>query len=86
MSRSTVKFLTRSSCHLCDEARPIVSRLVTRMGGAIDEVDIDANEVYLGDFGLRIPVVLTPEGDVVAEGRIEKRALKRQLRSYTKSQ
>lgn len=85
MSRSTFIFLTRSSCELCDEARPIVARLVTRFGGAIEEVDIDANEAYLGEFGLRIPVLLTPEGDVVVEGRIEKKALRRQLRSYDKT-
>ena len=86
MSRSTFKFLTRTSCPLCDEARPIVSTLITRIGGAVEEVDVDANEGYLGEFGLRIPVVLTPEGSVVAEGRIEKGALKRGLRSYLKSQ
>lgn len=65
-----VEFLTRSGCHLCDEARPIVTRATRWSGGHLSEVDIDEEDDLVRDFGLRIPVVRVG-GEVVAEGRIE---------------
>lgn len=84
MSRSTFKFLTRSGCHLCDEARPMVGLLVSRFGGVLDEVDIDANPGYRDIFDQRIPVILTPEDQVMAEGRIDKADLKRKLKRFSR--
>jgi hypothetical protein len=75
-----VEFLTRSGCHLCDEARPLVKREVERRGGALEEVDIDGDDRLTRDFGLRVPVVIGPGDVVLAEGVIEAKTLRRALR------
>jgi hypothetical protein len=75
-----IEFLTRSGCHLCDEARPVVKKEVQRRGGVVEEVDIDGDDALTRDYGLRVPVVLGPDGVVLAEGVIEAKTLRRALR------
>jgi glutaredoxin len=36
-----VRLLTRSGCHLCEEARTIVAQVCTEAGEAYEEVDLD---------------------------------------------
>ncbi len=80
MSLSVVEFLTRVGCHLCDDARPIVLAAVARHGWTVEEVDIDTDDALVRDYGLRVPVVIGPDGQVIAEGEIDARALARSLR------
>ena len=80
MNNSAFRFLIRAGCHLCDEARPVVEKAVSRVGGAIHEIDIDTDDALTRDYGLRVPVVLGPGDVVLAEGKIEARALRRALR------
>jgi len=80
LNNSAFRFLIRSGCHLCDEARPVVKEAVERVGGTIHEVDIDDDDALTRDYGLRVPVLLGPGDIVVAEGRIEARPLRRALR------
>jgi thiol-disulfide isomerase/thioredoxin len=75
-----VRFLTRSGCHLCDEARPTVEKVVAAAGGVVEEVDIDGDDALTRDFGLRVPVILGPGEIVLAEGLIEAGPLRRALR------
>jgi hypothetical protein len=74
------QFLTRSGCHLCDLARPIVLAGVSKAGGAVVEVDVDGDDRLLLEYGARVPVVLDPGGSVIAEGVIERREFRRSLR------
>jgi hypothetical protein len=69
-------FLTRLGCHLCDQARPHVQEAVFRAGGVLEEIDIDSDDVLTRVYGLRIPVVLGPNGEVMAEGVIDVRRLR----------
>ncbi|MGH8951077.1 MAG: glutaredoxin family protein [Acidimicrobiia bacterium] len=80
MKHLAFKFFTRPGCHLCDEARPLVERAIRRRGGTLEEVDIDTDDVLIRDYGMRIPVLLGPGDDVVAEGRIDRASLRRALR------
>jgi Glutaredoxin-like domain (DUF836) len=80
LSLSVVKFLTREGCHLCDDARPIVFAAVARHRWTVEEVDIDTDDALVRDYGLRVPVVIGPDGQVIAEGEIDARALARSLR------
>ena len=80
MNNSAFRFLIRPGCHLCDEARPVVEKAVRRVGGRIDEIDIDAEDALTRDYGLRVPVLLGPGDIVLAEGKIEARPLRRVLR------
>lgn len=49
----------------------MVERVVRRAGLALEEVDIETDDRLVGAYGLRIPVVLGPDGTVLAEGRID---------------
>lgn len=75
------RFLTRDGCHLCDAAHPLVMAEATRLGIPLLEVDVEDDDELLANYGLRIPVVLGPDGQVIAEGAIEdRRALRRSFR------
>lgn len=75
-------FLTRVGCHLCEDARPTVIRAAQRAGVRVEEVDIELRDDLLSAYALRIPVVLSPAGQVLAEGRIEdRRALARAMKA-----
>jgi hypothetical protein len=58
----------------------LVEKMVKSAGAAIEEVDIDGDDVLTRDFGLRVPVVLGPGDVVLAEGVIVAKALRRALR------
>lgn len=81
-----VEFLTRPGCHLCHEALPIVEAAAKRARAEIRVVDIDRDDLLVARYGLRIPVVITPDGVVLAEGQIEKRALIEAFRSLRRSE
>lgn len=80
MREFSIRFLTRPGCHLCAEAEFTVRRLAGEMGVGMVMVDVDAEAELSARFGLRVPVVLDPEGTVMAEGAIEARPLRRALR------
>lgn len=68
MNGLVVEFLTRDGCHLCEEALPKVEEAARRARITVRTVDIDTDDFLTGMFGLRIPVVLSPEGTVLVEG------------------
>ncbi|MFV1962250.1 MAG: glutaredoxin family protein [Acidimicrobiia bacterium] len=77
MSDFRIRFLTRPDCHLCDDARPLVEWAARHTSVALDEIDIDRDDHLLSLYGMRIPVVLGPSEEVLAEGAIgDRRALR----------
>jgi hypothetical protein len=74
------EFLTRSGCHLCDDARALVNTEVTRRGGQVREIDIDTDDALVEEFGRRVPVLRAPDGVVVAEGVMDRRSIRSGLR------
>jgi thioredoxin reductase (NADPH) len=74
-----LKLLTRPGCHLCEEMKARVAPLVTRLGGTLTEVDVDADPALAARFGLEIPVLLDAEGRVVAKVRDDVRRIARRL-------
>ena len=46
----------------------------------LSEIDIDSDDDLIKVFGMRIPVLLDPKGRVLAEGMIEDRILRKQLK------
>ncbi len=78
----TLRFLTRPQCHLCDEARPIVMSEAKRAGWTVAELNVDTDEQLMDKYGLRIPVVVTSDDRVIAEGAIDNaRKLRKMLRA-----
>jgi hypothetical protein len=63
----------------------VVLEALEREGLQVTEIDIDEEDRLVRDFGLRVPVLLAPDGLVVAEGVIDRRALRRSLRRYRRS-
>ncbi len=65
---------------MCDDARPLVEWAAMKVGVVIDEIDVDDDDTLLSLYGMRIPVVLGPGDEVLAEGVIaDRRALERVL-------
>lgn len=70
MNSLILEFLTRKECHICHEARPRVERAARRARLELRIVDIESDDMLLGRYGMRIPVVLGSDGSVVAEGEL----------------
>ena len=82
MSDFPLRFLTRPGCPLCDAARPLADWAAAKEKTALVEVDIEADDHLLGLYGLRIPVLLGPGDEVIAEGVIDdRRALRKRIRA-----
>ncbi len=80
LSSFSVRFLTRPGCHLCDDARPIVEWAVRKADVGLEEIDVDGDDPLLSLYGMRIPVVLGPDDEVIAEGVIaDRRALRKAI-------
>jgi hypothetical protein len=72
---------------LCDDARPLVEWAAMKVGVVIDEIDVDGDDTLLSLYGMRIPVVLGPGDEVLAEGIIgDRRALERALLGLERGQ
>ena len=56
-SRS-ITLLSRPGCHLCDEARAVISRVAAELRVPWTERDITCSQQDLRDFGEMIPVTL----------------------------
>ncbi len=80
MSGLILRFLTRPGCHLCDDARPLVTAEGARSGVTIMELNIEEDDGLVTLYGLRIPVVLGPGDEIVAEGVInDEKSLRRAI-------
>jgi glutaredoxin len=52
-----VWLLVRAGCHLCDEARSVVHRVVAEVGVGVVEQDVDADADAAARYGEQVPVV-----------------------------
>lgn len=58
-----------------------------KVGVVIDEIDVDGDDTLLSLYGMRIPVVLGPGDEVLAEGIIgDRRTLERALLGLERGQ
>lgn len=56
MSAPRVTLYGKPGCHLCDDARQVVSRVCAELGESYTEVDITSDPELLRRFGEEIPV------------------------------
>lgn len=63
----------------------MVNELCTRMGLTLEVVQMEDHDELVRLYAYRIPVVLGPDGEVLAESRIEARPLKRAIRGALRS-
>ena len=73
---------SRPGCHLCDEMKAVVARVVRESATpvTIDEVDISTDADLEARYGLEIPVLLI-DGRKAAKYRVTEEELARILRS-----
>lgn len=76
-----MQFLTRTGCHLCEDALLVARRVASITRTRLSQVEIDADDELVVEFGLRIPVVRWSDGTVLAEGIIEARPVMRAVKS-----
>jgi len=55
---ATITLLSRPGCHLCDEARAVISWVAADLGVPWEERDITQSERDLQDYAEMIPVTL----------------------------
>lgn len=48
---------SRPGCHLCDEARAVIEAQRALTPFDLDEIDIEADDELVKEYGIRIPVV-----------------------------
>jgi hypothetical protein len=56
--RHTITLLSRPGCHLCDEARAVISRVAADLSLSWEERDITASPGDLARYSEMIPVTL----------------------------
>ena len=76
---STVTFVTRAGCHLCEQAEPVVRRVAAEAGVAFELRDVDADPADRAAWTDKVPVVLL-DGREHAYWQVDERALRRALR------
>ena len=78
---SRLVLYARPDCHLCDEARTELERLLAEgLSFQLEEVDIDSDDELLARFLERIPVIEL-DGEIVSELWLDSDALREQIRS-----
>jgi thiol-disulfide isomerase/thioredoxin len=69
---------SRPGCHLCDEMKEIVYRVVRQLGGTVAEVDISGDPELEARYGTEIPVLLV-NGRKAFKYRLTERELRKRL-------
>ncbi len=72
--------VTRRDCHLCDEARLVVSAVAARTSTEWSEVDVDSDPELLREYSEQVPVVLV-DGSRHAYWRVDEHDLEAALAS-----
>lgn len=49
-------------CHLCEQAKSLLYPILQETGWQLHEINITTDEQLQSRYGIRIPVVVTPDG------------------------
>lgn len=74
-----VLYLTRTGCHLCDEALPLVRAEADRAGTTVEVRDIDEDETLRRDWDFDVPVIIV-DGKLHARYRVDAEQLRAALK------
>jgi glutaredoxin len=74
-----ITLLSRPGCHLCDEARQVISKVADDLGVGWEERDITQSEADLREYWEKIPVTLV-DGVLHDFWRVSEERLRRALR------
>lgn len=59
---SKITLISGPNCHLCDQAKDILYPLLEAKNIQLEEQNVADNRALFEQYGLRIPVVLFPDG------------------------
>jgi glutaredoxin len=76
----TVTLYGRPGCHLCDDARAVLTELQVRLAFDLVEVDIETDDALHAAYLERIPVVAL-DGEALFDFFVDVPALEARLRS-----
>lgn len=79
MSQAGLVLYGRARCHLCEEMYEDLQSLLGCHEVLLQEVDVDSCPDLRERFGRRIPVLVSEDGQVLAEGRLDPQSLQRWL-------
>jgi glutaredoxin len=71
---------SKPGCHLCDEMKATVRRVIQDPHISVDDIDISNDPVLVDRYGLEIPV-LAINGKKVAKYRVSEEELRRMVQS-----
>jgi hypothetical protein len=79
-----IAIYSRPGCHLCEEMKAVVEKVVRRehASATIDEIDISTDPALESRYGLEIPVLIV-EGRKVAKYRVTEDEVTRMLAART---
>ncbi len=69
----------RERCHLCEEMFEDLQPLLRGHDVRLEEVDVDSTPALRDRYGLRVPVLVCADGEVLAEGRLDPAIVQRWL-------
>ncbi len=75
---SDVTLYTRQGCHLCDEAKAVITPLLAQCGAKLREVDIDDDPILRDRYTDDVPVILVGS-QFFAKHRVDPALLRRKL-------
>ncbi len=78
MTAPRITLYTRPGCHLCDDARAVVTRVHARHPFELVEVDVSLDPTLYREYGERIPV-LALDGEELFEFHVEEGVLLERL-------
>lgn len=74
----TVTLIAKPGCHLCDDARTVVRRVVDELGARFEEKDITLDQELHDRYWEQVPVVLI-DGEQHTFWRVDEARLRRGL-------
>jgi glutaredoxin len=81
VTTARITLLGRQGCHLCDEARSVISKVAAELGVTWEERDITRSEADLREYWDKIPVTLV-DGVQHDFWRVSEDRLRRALRLF----
>ena len=74
-----ITLLSRPGCHLCEDARAVITKVAADLGVGWDERDITASEQDMAEYWDKIPVTMV-DGVTHDFGRVSEDRLRAALR------
>jgi glutaredoxin len=74
----TVTLITRTGCHLCQDAETLLRSLRDELGFGYQELDVDAERARADEYSDRVPVILI-DGREHGYWRVEEARFRRSI-------